>query len=85
LNFDTILLIVSDSIEFECINEINRCGILQKECGVGLLVSYTTEAATIVLTGRKYPGYSPSIWLMLEIGEVIKTLNDEEAIISIEI
>jgi hypothetical protein len=85
LDFDKILLIVSDSIEFERIEELNRCGIIQKECGIGVLVSYTTEAPTIVLKGKQYPEYSPSIWLMLEIEEVSKTLNDGEAIISIEI
>lgn len=85
LEFDRLLLIVSDSIDFERIDELNRCGIVQKECGVALLVANTTKEPTITLTGKKYPGYSPSIWPMLEVEEKITILGLNTGIIAIEI
>jgi hypothetical protein len=85
LQFETLLLIVSDSIDFERVNELNRCDIVMKECGVALRVQCTQKEPTITLSGKKYSGYSPSIWPMLEISEKLKALKNSEAVIGIEI
>jgi hypothetical protein len=85
LEFEKLLLIVSDSIDFERVEDLNRCGVVFKECGVSLLVAHTTKEPTIILEGKKYSGYSPSIWPMLEISEKMADLLDEKAIIAIEI
>lgn len=85
LKFEKLLLIVSDSIDFERIAELNRCGIALKECGAALQVCHTTKEPTIVLEGKKYVGYSPSIWLMLEIVEKLREAKSGEAVIAIEI
>lgn len=85
LKFEKLLLIVSDSIDFERIAELNRCGIALKECGAALQVCHTTKEPTIVLEGKKYAGYSPSIWPMLEIIEKLHEAKSGEAVIAIEI
>jgi len=85
LTYDTLLLIVSDSINFERIDELNRCGINIMECGVAFLVRKTEKEATISLTGKSYPGYSPSVWPMLELLEQTAALGEKEKIIAIEI
>ncbi len=85
LKLETLLLIVSDSIDFERVEELNRCGITLKECGVALQVHHTQKEATMTLSGKVYDGYSPSIWPMLEIVEKIRERNVSEVIVSIEI
>ncbi|MDD4855825.1 MAG: beta-ketoacyl synthase chain length factor [Sulfuricurvum sp.] len=85
LSYDTLLLIVSDSVDFERVSELNRCGITLKECGVALRVRHTTKEPTVILEGKKYAGYSPSIWSMLEIVEKLREAKSGEAIIAIEI
>lgn len=69
LSHERLVLIVSDSIDFEHLDELNRCGISRKECGVALLVRYTDKPPTMSLENREYDGYSPSVWKMLEIVE----------------
>ncbi|HEX5711143.1 MAG TPA: beta-ketoacyl synthase chain length factor [Sulfuricurvum sp.] len=85
LEFETLLLIVSDSIDFERIEELNRCGIELKECGAALQVRHTIQEPTIILEGKKYTGYSPSIWPMLELCEKMENLSEGTAVIGIEI
>lgn len=85
LKFETLLLIVSDSIDFERVSELNRCGIVLKECGIALKVRHTTKKPTVKLSGKSYVGYSPSIWSMLEIVEKLRETKSGEAVIAIEI
>lgn len=85
LSHDKLLLIVSDAIDFERLEELNGCGITMKECGVALLVQYTDKEATMTLSGKKYAGYSPSIWPMLEIAENCRASQDQRAIVGIEL
>ncbi|MGZ5208190.1 MAG: beta-ketoacyl synthase chain length factor [Sulfuricurvum sp.] len=85
LTYEKLLLIVSDSIDFERLDEVNRCGINILECGVAFLVRQTEKEATITLTQKSYLGYSPSIWPMLELFENAVALGEKEKIIAIEI
>jgi len=85
LKLEKLLLIVSDSIDFERVAELNRCGIALKECGVALQVSYTQKEPTMTLSGKSYVGYSRSIWPMLEIIEKLREAKSGEAVIAIEI
>lgn len=85
LTYDTLLLIVSDSIDFERVDELNHCGVNIMECGVAFLVRQTEKQATIALTQKIYPGYSPTIWPMLELFEHAMQLGEKEKIIAIEI
>jgi len=86
LQYPLMALMVTDSIHFERIDEINSCGIEFQESGAALLVSPTSEAATIALRGKSYPGYAPTLWPMLDIIEQSEALSsDVEAIISINI
>lgn len=85
LGFGKMLLIVSDSLDFERFDKLNRCGINTKECGIGLIVRHTDEAATMTLSGISYHGYSPSIWPMLEIHERLLSMGDQKKIISIDL
>jgi len=85
LSYEKLLLIVSDSLDFERIDELNNCGINIMECGVALLIRQTDKEATITLTQKSYPGYSPSIWPLLELFEQAAALGEKEKIIAIEI
>lgn len=85
LSYERVLLIASDSIDFERIEEINRCGVKVMECGVAFLVRKTEKEATITLTRKEYPGYSPSVWPMLELFEQAAELGEKEKIVAIEI
>ncbi len=85
LSYEKLLLIVSDSIDFERINEVNSCGVKIMECGVSFLVRQTDKEATIFLSQKSYPDYSPSIWPMLELFEQASELGEKEKIIAIEI
>jgi hypothetical protein len=85
LTYERILLVVSDSIDFERIEEINRCGVTVMELGVAFLVRKTEKEATITLTQKVYPGYSPSVWPMLELLEQAAELGEKEKIITIDI
>jgi hypothetical protein len=85
LEFGDMVLMVTDSIDFDHLDEINRCGIVTKECGVALRVRHTPQEPTIVLENKKYDGYSPSVWLMMEISEKTYALSGEVAIVSVEI
>lgn len=85
LTFETLLLIVSDSIDFERVEELNRCGITLKECAAALQVRHSQKEATMTLSGKAYDGYSPSIWAMLEIIEKMVESNGSEVIVAIEI
>ncbi len=82
LNMELMVLIVTDAIDFLHLDELNRCGITKKECGVALLVRYTTKSSTITLANKQYDGYSPSVWKMLEISE---KLGDATGIITIDV
>lgn len=83
LKFDFMVLIVTDSIEFERVDELNRCGITQKESGVALKICRSTQEPNVVLKGKKFIGYSPSVWSMLEIEELCQ--EKEKVILGIEI
>ncbi|MDP3464284.1 MAG: beta-ketoacyl synthase chain length factor [Sulfuricurvum sp.] len=85
LTYETLLLIVSDSIDFERIEEVNRCNVKIMECGVAFLVRQTDKDATLSLTQKSYPDYSPSMWPMLELFEHAAELGEKEKIIAIEI
>ncbi|MGA9047289.1 beta-ketoacyl synthase chain length factor [Sulfuricurvum sp.] len=85
LSYERLLLIMSDSIDFERIDEVNRCGVTVMECGTAFLVRKTEKEATITLTGKEYPAYSPSVWPMLELFEQAAELGEKEKIIAIEI
>lgn len=86
LQYPTLALIVTDSITFERTDEINKCDIIFQEGGAALLVTQTTDAPTIHLRGKKYPGYAPTLWPMLDIIEQCASLSpDAEAIISVTI
>lgn len=83
LSHNSLVLIVCDAINFERVDELNRCDITMKECGVALKVRYTEQNATIQLNQKKFIGYSPSIWSMLEIVEHCRV--NQNVIIGIEI
>jgi len=85
LEFETMVLMVTDSIDFDHLDELNRCGILIKECGVALKVRHTSKEPTIMLENKHFDGYSPSVWMMLEIVEKINALPGEAAIVSVEL
>lgn len=85
LEYETLLLIVSDSIDFERVEDLNRCDIDIMECGIAFLVRKTDKKATVTLTKKSYRGYSPSMWPMLELFENIVDLENEEKIVAIEI
>lgn len=85
LDHGTVLLIVTDAVDFEDLDELNRCGITTKECGAALLVRHTTLSPTIVLENKPYCGYSPSVWMMLEVIEKTTQLQGKTAVISVEI
>jgi hypothetical protein len=85
LEFETLLLIVSDSINFERVEDLNRCDIDKMECAVAFLVRKTDKKETISLTGKRYHGYSPSVWRMLELYDSVIDLENEEKIVAIEI
>ena len=85
LEFSEMVLMVTDSIDFDHLDELNRCGITMKECGVALQVRHTTQTPTIILENKKYDGYSPSVWMMLEIIEKMNLLSGKTAIVSIEV
>jgi len=85
LKFETLLLIVTDSIDFERVSDLNRCDIALKECGIALQVRHTTKKPTMRLSGKSYVGYSPSIWPMLEIVEKLRETKSGPAVIAIEI
>lgn len=86
LQYPQLALIVTDSIHFERIDEINKCAIEYQESGAALLVSHTNAEATIALSGKSYPGYSPTLWPMLDIIEQCRALpEDTEAILSVAI
>jgi hypothetical protein len=74
LQYPQLALMVTDSINFDRISEINHCGIEFLEGGTALLVTRTTEEATITLRGKSYPKYSRSLWPMLEIIEQCEAL-----------
>lgn len=83
LSHDALVLIVCDAINFERVDELNRCGITKKECGVALKVRYTEQNATMQWGEKKFLGYSPSVWSMLEIAEQCR--ENQNVIVSIEI
>ncbi|HEX5670153.1 MAG TPA: beta-ketoacyl synthase chain length factor [Sulfuricurvum sp.] len=85
LSYEKLLLIVSDSIDFERIDEVNNCGVKIMECGVSFLVRQTTKEASIFLSQKSYPDYSPSVWPMLELFDQASELGEKEKIIAIEI
>lgn len=85
LEFETLLLIVSDSIDFERVDELNRCCVKIMECGVAFLVRQTKKEATMSFTQQSYPDYSPSVWPMLELFDQTAELGEKEKIIAIEI
>lgn len=85
LSHERILLIVSDSIDFECLDEVNRCNVKVLECGIAFLVRQTDKEATLSLTQKSYPDYSPSMWPMLELFEHATELGEKDKIIAIEI
>lgn len=85
LEFEKLVLIVSDAINFEKLDELNRCGIAIKECGIALQVRHTEQKPTIRLSGKQYHGYAPSVWKMLEIIEKAKAVEDGAIIIGVEI
>lgn len=86
LQYPKLALMVTDSINFDRISEINHCGIEFLEGGAALLVTRTTEDATISLSGKSYPGYSRTLWPMLEIIELCTALPAEgEAILSVSV
>jgi hypothetical protein len=82
LSNDSMVLILTDAINFERLNELNRCAITKKECGVALKVRHTKHPATLSLSGKRFEGYSPSVWKMLEIVELSK--EHQNPIIGIE-
>ena len=84
IGYEKMLLIVTDAMDFERFDALNRCGIAIKECGLGLVVRRSSKAATIPLCGASYHGYSPSIWPMLEIHERFLSMGDQPKIISID-
>jgi hypothetical protein len=83
LSAESIVLIVTDAIDFEHIDELNRCGITRKECGVALRVRYTEQPATLYLSANRFEGYSLSVWKMLEITQ--KCAEHPNPIIGVEI
>lgn len=83
LSHNSLVVMVCDSIDFECVTELNQCDITKKECGVALKVRYTEQNATLQWGQKKFVGYSPSVWSMLEIAEHCK--NNQNVIIGIEI
>lgn len=86
LQYPRLALMVTDSIHFERIDEINKCAIAFQEGGAALLVAHTSDAPTIFLSGKSYPGYSPALWPMLEIIEQCAVLPEgTEAIVSVAI
>lgn len=86
LQYPQLALMVTDSIQFERIGEINKCGIEFLEGGAALLVTRSTAEATITLSGKSYPSYSPTLWPILEIIEQCEALPaHREAIVSIKL
>ena len=85
LSYERLLLIVSDSLDFERVDELNNCGVNIMECGVALLIRQTNKEATITLTQKSYPGYSTSVWPLLELLDQAAALGEKEKIIAIEI
>lgn len=85
LGYEKMLLIVTDAVGFERFEELNRCGITIKECGIGMIVRRTDKPATMNLSGTTYHGYSPSIWTMLEIYDNLLSMGDQEKIVSIDL
>ena len=83
LTFESMVLIVTDAIDFAHVDELNRCGITRKECGVALKVRYTEKPSSIQLTQKRFEGYSPSVWTMLEIAQICS--EHSNPIIGIEI
>ncbi|MDD2829440.1 MAG: beta-ketoacyl synthase chain length factor [Sulfuricurvum sp.] len=69
LSAGSMVLILTDAIDFPHIDELNRCGITRKECGVALHVRHTEQPTTLFLSGKQFEGYSPSVWKMLEIAQ----------------
>lgn len=82
IEYDKLLLIVVDAMDFDHFDDLNKCGVTKKECGVAMIVQQTSKAPTITLEQQKFIGYSPSVWTMLEI---INKISDAENIIQIKI
>jgi hypothetical protein len=82
LKYKKMLLIVVDSIDFECVDKLNRCNIKKKESGIAMVVEATAKEPTIKLENKSFKEYSPSLWKMLEIH---KQLSDKENIVAISI
>jgi 3-oxoacyl-(acyl-carrier-protein) synthase len=82
IEYDKVLLMVTDAMNFDCFDTLNRCGITKKECGVALVVQRTIEEPNIKLEKDKFEGYSPGIWSMLEI---IQKKSSHNNIVQIEI
>ncbi len=85
LEFGTMLLIVTDAMGFEHFDQLNRCGIDKKESGAALIVRRTDKAPTFSLDSKRYPGYSPSLWPMLELCERFDDPSIPEKIVAVEI
>jgi hypothetical protein len=85
LSADLMVLIVTDAIGFEHVDELNRCGITKKECGIGLLVRQTDKAATLKLSSTSFSGYPPSMWTMLDIYEQAEKTDFQEKIITVNL
>ena len=82
LKYKKMLLIVVDSIDFECVDTLNRCNIKKKEAGIAMVVETTKKKPTITLKNKNFKGYSPSLWKMLEIHE---KLTSKDNIVTIAI
>ncbi|MBN2768611.1 MAG: beta-ketoacyl synthase chain length factor [Campylobacterales bacterium] len=82
LKYKKMLLIVVDSIDFECVDILNRCSIKKKESGIAMIVEATAKEPTIKLGNKSFKEYSPSLWKMLEIHE---KLSNKENIVAIDI
>lgn len=82
IEHNKLLLIVVDAMDFDHFDDLNKCGVTKKECGVAMIVQQTSKAPTIRLEQEKFTGYSPSIWAMLEI---MQKMSNFENIIQIKI
>lgn len=83
LKGDKLLLISIDAFNVERIDELNSCGVEDKESGVAMLVEVTKEPANIFLEEEHFKEVSPSIWHMLEV--YAKATTQDNPIVEIEL
>jgi hypothetical protein len=81
LDGDKLLLIATECINIDKIEEINSC-IKYLESGVAMVVEYTTDKKTIEYND-KVDGFAPSIATMIDIAQ--KFDNTKENIIEVKI